>query len=255
MQHALADDWDLHWSHLDTAARWNPAQKYRRRLILNALQIPGSGYNTRVLDIGSGQGDFAVDLLARHPAALLSGVELSRSGVSISSKREPRARFFERDLLQSVAPPEGLEGWATHAVCSEVLEHLDHPELLLRNSLPWMAPGCRVIVTVPGGPISSFDRHIGHRRHYDAASLRSLLERAGLDVDSVTCAGFPFFNLYRLTVIARGERLLEDISRPDGAAPRWAARTAMRLFDASFSFNRSRGSLGWQMLALARVRC
>src|SRR5258708_20741535 len=36
MQHALADDWDRHWTALDHAARLNPAQKYRRRLILGA---------------------------------------------------------------------------------------------------------------------------------------------------------------------------------------------------------------------------
>jgi SAM-dependent methyltransferase len=253
MQHALADDWDRHWTALDNAARRNPAQKYRRRLILDSLQIAGDGHGARVLDIGSGQGNLAVDLLARHPAADCVGVELSRSGVSIASQRVPRARFLERDLLQDSAPPNDLQGWATHAICSEVLEHLDEPERLMTNALAWMAPGCRVVVTVPGGPMSSFDGHIGHRRHYDPASLRRLLERAGLHVESVTSAGFPFFNLYRLAVIARGDRLLDDVSRPDGADPGWAARAAMRVFDAAFSLNRSRGPFGWQMLARARV--
>src|SRR5258708_38313212 len=119
MQQALAADWDRHWTALDKAARRNPAQKYRRRLILDALRIEGDGRGARVLDIGSGQGDLAVDLLQRHPAADCVGVELSRSGVSIASQRVPQARFFERDLLQAVAPPESLQGWATHAICSE----------------------------------------------------------------------------------------------------------------------------------------
>src|SRR5258708_6464022 len=167
MQQALADDWDRHWTALDKAVRRNPAQKYRRRLILDALQITGDGHGARVLDIGSGQGDLAVNLLERHPAADCVGVELSGSGVSIASKRVPKARFLERDLLQDAAPPEALQGWATQAICSEVLEHLDEPERLLGNALAWMAPGCRVVVTVPGGPMSSFDRHIGHRKHYD----------------------------------------------------------------------------------------
>jgi SAM-dependent methyltransferase len=253
MQHALADDWDRHWTALDNAARRNPAQKYRRRLILDCLQIAGDGRGARVLDIGSGQGDLALDLLERHPAADCVGVELSRSGVSIAAQRVPRARFFERDLLQASAPPEGLQSWATHAICSEVLEHLDEPERLIANSLAWMAPGCRVVVTVPGGPMSSFDRHIGHRQHYDPVSLWRLLERAGLQVESVTRAGFPFFNLYRLAVIARGDRLLHDVSLPDGADLSWAAQAAMRLFDAAFSLNLSRGRFGWQMLALARL--
>ena|SRR5258708_27417874 len=101
--------------------------------------------------------------------------------------------------------------------------------------------------------MSSFDRHIGHRRHYDPASLWRLLERAGLQVESVTRAGFPFFHLSRLAVIARGDGLIEDVSRPDGAGPRWEARAPMRVFDAAFSLNLDCGRLGWQMLALARL--
>jgi hypothetical protein len=80
-----------------------------------------------------------------------------------------------------------------------------------------------------------------------------LLERSGLEVDSVTRAGFPFFNLYCLVVITRGDRLLRDISRSDGAEPRWAARAAMRAFDAAFSLNLGHGRFGWQVLALAQV--
>jgi cyclopropane fatty-acyl-phospholipid synthase-like methyltransferase len=77
MQHALADDWDRHWTELDTAARRNPAQKCRRRLILDTLRITGDGHGARVLDSGSGQGDLALDLHERYPAAEIVGVELS----------------------------------------------------------------------------------------------------------------------------------------------------------------------------------
>ena len=92
-------------------------------------------------------------------------------------------------------------------MCSEVLEHLDDPATLLGNALPNLAPGCRLVVTVPGGPRSAFDRHIGHRRHYNRRDLRRLLEGVGLRVDGVIAAGFPFHTLYRLAVILRGERL------------------------------------------------
>ena len=42
------------------------------------------------------------------------------------------ARFVERDLLEPVALAEGQPA-ATHAVCSEVLEHVDDPVALMRN--------------------------------------------------------------------------------------------------------------------------
>jgi hypothetical protein len=126
-----------------------------------------------------------------------------------------------------------------------VLEHLDNPQLLLVNAQAWMAPGCKLIVTVPGGPMSEFDRHIGHRQHYAPQELRCLLERAGFRVERASGAGYPFFDLYRRVVIARGSRLIEDVSR----RPSLAARVAMRVFDALFRLNlRSRG---WQTFAIA----
>jgi len=35
---------------------------------------------------------------------------------------------------------------------------------------------------VPGGPMSAFDRHVGHRRHFSAAALRQLLVNSGFEV-------------------------------------------------------------------------
>ena len=105
-------------------------------------------------------------------------------------------------------------------MCSEVLEHVAEPVRLLRNAKSLLAPGCRVIVTVPGGPRSAFDRHIGHHRHFTAADLRGVLTDAGFAVERVHRAGFPFFNLYKLAVIARGRRLIADVEdRAPGAAP------------------------------------
>ena len=55
-------------------------------------------------------------------------------------------------------------------------------------------------------------RHIGHRRHYSPQELRQLLESAGFRVESVYGAGFPFFNLFRVFLTIRGEKLVKDIS-------------------------------------------
>ena len=77
--------------------------------------------------------------------------------------------------------------------------------------VPYLARGCRVVVTVPGGPMSAFDRSIGHRRHFTPDSLSQILRESGFRVESAQRAGFPFFNLYRLVVIARGEAVTHDV--------------------------------------------
>ncbi len=246
---AQRDDWDRHWRDYSDAAEHNPAQRYRRRIVFGLLGL-GDG-PARVLDIGSGQGDFAAELLRTHPRAELLGIEVSAEGIEIAKRKAPGAEFVQRDLTAGGEPDEGHRGWATHAVCSEVLEHVDRPGELITNASPYMAPGCRLVVTVPGGPMSAFDRHIGHRRHFTPAALAELLAGAGFEVEAARGAGFPFFNLYRLAVIMRGERLVEDVAAGDGSESR-LARAAMSGFDALFRLNLSRGRRGWQTVALAR---
>jgi SAM-dependent methyltransferase len=238
---AQRDQWDQHWDEYAHSAEQNPAQRFRRNLILSLLgEAPA-----RVLDIGSGQGDFAADAAAMFPQAQILGLELSTSGVQASRCKVPTAEFLQCDLLSGTNPPQQRLHWATHAVCSEVLEHLDEPERLLSNVRPWLASRCRLVVTVPGGPMSQFDRHIGHRRHYRPADLRAVLENAGFRVELARGAGFPFFNLYRCVVIARGRKLVDDVAQK----PSTAARLAMDSFDVLF-----RGNLrthGWQTVAVA----
>jgi len=240
------DDWDRHWRDLEDSSVVNPAQEYRRRIILARLEL-NLVPEPRVLDIGSGLGDFLRVLHALHPETPKLGLEVSQSGVEISRRRLPQAMFLQRDLIVGTDDPAEHRGFATHAICSEVLEHVDDPVLLLKNARPYMADGCRLVVTVPGGPRSRFDLHIGHRQHFSPARLRQVLTDAGFKVEFTTGAGFPFFNLYRLLVILRGEQLVKDAAGEPGALLK-ATSTVFRLF---FRFNVSRSPLGWQTMGVA----
>ena len=242
------DDWDRHWKDLAEGTAVNPAQEYRRTLILAALDLDRAPA-PKVLDIGSGLGDLLVDLHALYPNIPKVGIELSRSGSEIASRRLPQARFLQRDLIGGRDDPGEYRAFATHAVCSEVLEHVDDPVRLLRNSQPYLAPGCWLVVTVPGGPKSQFDLHIGHRRHFTPQELRDVLSKAGFKVDYTTGAGFPFFNLYRLLVILRGKRLVADSE----GEPSALLKLVSHIFDQLFRLNLSKSALGWQTIGIARL--
>lgn len=248
MSPAKSDDWNQHWVDYSDSAETNPAQRYRRSLIAGALEANGAA---RVLDIGSGQGDLAVLLSRELDEASIAGLELSQSGVDTAREKVPAVRFEQVDLLGDNALVSDLEGWATHVTCSEVLEHVDDPATLLSNGLRHAAPGARVVITVPGGPRTAFDKHIGHRRHYNVADLRQLLEASGLEVESVHGAGFPFFNLYRLVVLARGKRVIDD-ARSGGEDTR-LGRFVFSLFRWLFRGNLNRGRAGWQLIAVGLV--
>jgi SAM-dependent methyltransferase len=242
------DDWDAHWNQYAVAAKHNPAQSYRRHLALRLIER--AAVPERLLDIGSGQGDFLVDAAKRWPHAGLVGLEASQRGNEIARAKLPSATFELVDLTEEVAPPPHLAGWATHSLCSEVLEHVDEPVAFLRHARPYLGPGARLVVTVPGGPMSAFDKSIGHRRHYTPELLGRTFEQAGLSTEAAFGAGFPFFNLYRRAVITRGKRLACDVSSWDGR-PSPLARIAMMTFRPLLAISLPRSAWGSQIIGVA----
>jgi SAM-dependent methyltransferase len=248
-----ANDWDHHWDAYGEASERNPANDYRHALILKLLGRPPAG--STVLDIGSGQGQFAIRLQAMYPDLAVWGVDHSAEGVERSrqhaAQRGSAAEFRQVDLLQPTTLADGQPP-ATYAVCSEVLEHVDEPVKLIRNARALLTPGCHLVVTVPGGPRSAFDHHIGHVQHFTARKLRRALGDAGYEVRRVLRAGFPFFNLYKLAVIARGKRFIADVehSAPGEMPAEALARTVVG-FGLRHSLDNA--PFGWQMAAVATV--
>jgi SAM-dependent methyltransferase len=249
---ASPDDWDSHWDQYAESAAENPAQQMRHQIIGRLLRENAGPGPMRIFDVGSGQGDLVQMLERLLPGAELAGVELSESGVAISKRKVPGATFLVADIFQAPAALEEFSEWATHAVCSEVLEHVDDPVGFLKCARRYLAPEACLIVTVPGGPMSAFDRHIGHRRHFDRVAIGSILKQAGYLVERIYLAGFPFFNLYRLLVIARGKRLARDVESGATGMSSGAAFFAMKLFRILFPANLRDSPFGWQVVAVAR---
>lgn len=246
------DDWDAHWTQYAESNDLNPANDYRRQLIHEALDLESGPQPVSLLELGCGHGHFAWDLLHSHPRVRFVGLDRSAAAVELASQKVPAGVFLQADLARPESLPSQYRGFANRAVCSEVLEHVDDPAALLRGARALFAPGCRLVITVPGGPMSAFDRHIGHRRHFTRDALTRVIRDAGLEPIRVEAAGFPFFNAYRLAVVARGERLIADAAPGTGRALPLSARAAMLAFSALFRFNRPHGRWGWQLLAIAR---
>jgi trans-aconitate methyltransferase len=239
-----SDNWNLHWDRYADSAEKNPAQLYRRHLIFKTLnERPVQ----KVLDIGSGQGDFAAEVRRRLSDAKILGLELSKTGVEIAQRKVPDGVFLQQDLTKPAQDAGDYRGWAQDAVCSEVLEHVDDPKQFLQNVSYFLAPGARLIVTVPGGPMSAFDKHIGHRTHFTASSLKNLVEGTGFRLGKVRAAGFPFMNLYKLLVIMRGERLISDVAKDSSKGS--LADLVMACFRPLFRLNLPNSPLGWQLVA------
>jgi SAM-dependent methyltransferase len=242
------DDWETHWVDYAAAAEHSPAQIYRRRLTLQLLERREAP--RRLVDLGCGPGDLLHDASRRWPGAELLGLEMSAQGVQLASEKVPTAEFAQADLLTDSVPDERFAAWATHAVCSEVLEHVDDPVTLLRNARRYLRPGARLVVTVPGGEISLFGCHIGHRRHYTPELLAQTFDEAGLMTAAVNGAGFPFFNFYRWFVLRRGQKVISDVVASDGSLT-LAARLAMMAFNPLLAISLPRSRWGKQIVGVA----
>lgn len=242
------NDWNNHWSEYAETATLNPAQAYRRSLVIEHLALPSNGGGCRLLEVGCGQGDLSAELTVRYGELELLGLDLSDTGVAIAKQKVPAGSFIQQDLMKPLMVPDRFRAWATHAVCTEVLEHVDDPVNVIGNVRPCLAPGARLVVTVPAGPRSAFDLHIGHQRHFTAASLERVLKDAGYVQVRVFRAGFPFFNLYRLAVIARGKKLITEATGDSLTA---TGKAAIKTFSTLFRWNTPDSPLGWQLVAVA----
>jgi len=225
-------------SVVDEADGDGPGRRYRRRVVAQLLAIPGSGAGTGVVDIGAGAGHLALLLRRRHPSTRLLGLEPDAKAVLAARRRVPDALFRHDDLVDGPPPPTDLYAWATHAVCCEVLGRVDEPEKLLWNARAYLAPGCRLVVTVtPGSGAGSGDG--SDRRIATPLDLQRMLELAGLDVELVAGLGFPSFNLLRAAERARGRELLD--ADATGSVPgRLAVATADALLGMVVGRGRSR---------------
>ncbi|HLB42901.1 MAG TPA: class I SAM-dependent methyltransferase [Gammaproteobacteria bacterium] len=242
------DNWNIHWEDFSESASLNPAQTYRRLLIIRQIKkIYKPSLN--MIDIGCGNGDLACKLVTTFSSSSIYGIDFSDTSIEICKQKAPTAYFFKMNLSDnSQSIPKPLRHNANIAICSEVLEHLDNPLLFLKKTSQLLAKHSTLIITVPSGPRSAFDMYIGHRKHFKANELKELLLLSGYKVQAVYTAGFPFFNLYKLITILRGQRLISDSRQKKISL---LAKLVMRCFALLFKFNLKRFPGGWQLIAIA----
>jgi SAM-dependent methyltransferase len=161
---------------------------------LDALrERPGA----RVLDVGCGRGDLAVERTRRGFAVV--GVEPSDGA---ATEAEERGVDVRRGTLRS-APLRDGEAFDA-VVFQHSLEHTNEPTHDLRAARDALKPGGLVLIAMPHFGSREARRfrsrwyHLDvprHRAHFTAAGLRAALEDAGLTIERIgattSSVGFP----------------------------------------------------------------
>ena len=144
----------------------------------------------RLLDLGCGSGSFLARM--RQRGWQVTGLDLSPSAVD-------RGRQLGLNVLHGSLPHEHLaEGSFDLVTMWQSLEHVPHPLEVLRAARGLLAPGGRLVLSVPNIGSLPF-RWFGpawygldlprHLTHFTAGTLRMMLRHAGFSVVDATCAG------------------------------------------------------------------
>ena len=90
------------------------------------------------------------------------------------------------DVTKGASFPR-VEGGFDTVVCLNVIEHVDDDVAAVQNIRSVLGPAGRAIVLVPHGPnaFGTLDEVLGHRRRYTEATLRKLVQDAGLEVEQL----------------------------------------------------------------------
>jgi SAM-dependent methyltransferase len=194
--------------------RPHPWEEARSRFFLELLSRHHAlSASTRVLDVGAGDGFFSRRLLERAPGAEVfawdsaytdDDVGALSTGGLVATRSRPAGAF---DLV----------------LLLDVLEHVDDDRALLETARQVLAPGGRVLVSVPAWPrlFGSHDMRLRHRRRYEPSEARALLEESGLVL--VESGGlFHSLLLPRAVSVAVDARLGRgQLAAPAGALARW----------------------------------
>jgi len=153
-----------------------------------ALQMTGRGH--RVLEVGCSVGHVTEHLVAAGNSVV--GVEIDPEAAAAAERFAERVHVLDLD----VTPVSQVEHDRFDVIIlGDVLEHLRDPDAALADVLTLLAPGGRVIVSVPN--VAHIDVRLmllegrweyqgtglldaTHLRWFTKTSLRSMLARAGL---------------------------------------------------------------------------
>jgi 2-polyprenyl-3-methyl-5-hydroxy-6-metoxy-1,4-benzoquinol methylase len=132
-----------------------------------------------ILEVGSGHGALTGRLAER---GRVTATDMSERCVGVLRERFAGDDRINPELADLVSATEGRV--YDSVVLVNVLEHIEDDRAAVRRIAGALRPGGTLVVWVPAfEPLySEFDRRIGHHRRYRKASMKAVMEGAGLEV-------------------------------------------------------------------------
>ena len=182
------------------------------------LEMCSRGDGRRLLDVGCARG---------HLASALASMGWDVTGIEADTDDARAARDLGLRVLEQRAEDAFADISETFDVIvfADVLEHVADPSSVLESALAVLAPGGRIIVSVPNvahltvraqlllGRFDYADRGIMDRTHlrfFTRRTLVELIEGAGLAVDRMKVTPAPIEEVFPAMLRSRSLRALLD---------------------------------------------
>lgn len=171
---------DYQWSLSDSPPRFHLKRSAREAAARRAILAPALKPSSRVLDFGSGSGEF-LDLMRRE-GHQVTGIEPGES-FAAHARRAYGVEVISRPWREVELPAGGFDVITAH----HVLEHLREPVAAMAKLRDWLADDGVIYVAVPNGEAKrdqSFQHfHFAHVHTFTQQTLIWAGHAVGLTVD------------------------------------------------------------------------
>lgn len=195
--------------------------RVREQILLRKVRrVLAGSRDARILDVGCGAGLFFDTLEA---FGRVEGIESDPIAVAQSGRWRDRIHLGELATFRS-------DGAYDLILMLDVLEHMQQPEVSLRQGVELLAPGGTMVITVPAFDWlwTAHDDVNDHVKRYTAAEIARLVRTSGLDILERRYL-FQSLILPKLFVRAR-----EALSASPASVPRMPRRLLNRGLQAWF---------------------
>lgn len=188
----------------------------RLDFIVRTLKENLNKNDTRGLDLGCNKGNITVPLA--YLGYNMIGIDISHENIK-AAKSKQVAKNNPTFLVGDVEKLQLDKGVFDFAVCSEILEHLNHPEYTLNSIYEGLKEEALLVVTVPNGYglyslifdhfrnkiFSKIFPSVGlseHVQEFTLSKISNLIKKSGFEVLEVNHSDFISF----LPIIARSDK-------------------------------------------------
>jgi len=162
----------------------NPLQKFLIGKFLDILIAETEALRPeKILDAGCGEGFILERLRARSVGQVLRGVDIQQQAIDLGRQVHPHLTMQQGSVFELPFEDNAFDV----VICSEVLEHLEHPEKALKE----LARVTRkyTIITVPNEPffrlanflrgknVSRWGNDIEHIQHWSSQGIAEFVNR------------------------------------------------------------------------------